>query len=69
MHNSLHGKYENISLAQTKHSPLKLWDGRPARPVFAESGTPHKPHPQIVPRRSHSPAFGQSHAAGRPDRP
>ncbi|MEG4247639.1 hypothetical protein [Microcoleus sp. Pol10D4] len=24
---------ENISLAQTKHSPLKLWDGRPARPL------------------------------------
>ncbi|NJK67317.1 MAG: hypothetical protein HC789_05495 [Microcoleus sp. CSU_2_2] len=29
-----------------------LWDGRPARPVFAESGTPHKHHPQIVQRRS-----------------
>ena len=39
------------------------------RCIFTAGGTPHKPHPQIVQRRSHSSAFGQSHATVGPDRP
>ena len=46
--------------------------GRASRPkacIFKAGGTLNKNDPQIVPGRSHSPAFGQSHAAVRPDRP
>lgn len=36
---------KNISpIAQTNHSPLKLWDGRPARPVYLMwDGRPARP--------------------------
>lgn len=56
-------------IALSNHSPLKLRDVGPLRCIFPAGGTPHKHHPQIVQRRSHSPAFGQSHAAEKPDRP
>jgi len=45
------------------------WASRPKACIFKAGGTLHKNHPQIVPHRSHSPAFGQSHAAVGPDRP
>ncbi|MEG5038806.1 MULTISPECIES: hypothetical protein [unclassified Microcoleus] len=41
----------------------------PLRCIFPAGGTPHKHPLQIVQRRSHSSAFGQSHAAEKPDRP
>ncbi|MEG4339153.1 hypothetical protein QUB36_15375 [Microcoleus sp. AT8-B1] len=49
--------------------PLKLWDGRPARPLsLVWDGRPARK--RVFPQpATHSSAFGQSHAAERPDRP
>ncbi|MEG4352575.1 hypothetical protein QUA74_22905 [Microcoleus sp. LAD1_D3] len=41
----------------------------PLRCIFPAGGTLHQHHPQMVQHRSHSPAFSQSHAAEKPDRP
>ncbi|MGB3263776.1 MAG: hypothetical protein WBA89_07435 [Microcoleus sp.] len=39
----------NLSLAQTNHSSLKLWDGcPPLRCIFPAGVTLHKHHPQIA---------------------
>ncbi|MEG4987971.1 hypothetical protein QUB08_19675 [Microcoleus sp. BR0-C5] len=55
-------------IAQTKHSPLNLWDGRPAR-TSQTVGWASRPSSVFSQPATHSPAFSQSHAAEKPDRP
>lgn len=61
-----------ISAASPKQSIAPSTCGMgvpPVQCIFQAGGTLHKNYPQIVPHRSHPPAFCQSHAAVRPDRP
>ncbi|MEG4573412.1 hypothetical protein QUA56_12065 [Microcoleus sp. N3A4] len=56
-------------LCKSKHSPLKLWDGRLARPMYLPSrwDTPQASSSNCA--TPIAPAFSQSHATVGPDRP